>query len=325
MKAVVIEKYGLPERFPLQEIPKPVPTDDQVLVKIKASGVNFADSAFVKGTPLIARFFVGLLRPHNRVPGADFAGIIESVGMNVTGYKPGDAVFGFLSHDNFGAYAEYAVIEPASISPIPSNLTFEETAVVPQAAIVALQGLRDIGKIREGMNVLIYGASGGIGSFGVQIAKSYGTNVTGVCGPTNLGWVKDLGADMVIDYTRDDFTRSATKYDLILATAGFRTLSDYKRALSPQGMYVATGGKMKQIFQAMLLGPIVSEKGGRKLTNLAAKDSGEDLRFIKDLIEAGKVKPVIDKQFGFDEVADAIRYYSLGHTKGKVSISIDPP
>jgi len=322
MKAIVYEKYGPPNVLQLREIEKPVPKENKVLIRIRAASVTFGDLAAVKGEPFMVRFTLGLRVPKFKTPGKDVAGEVEAVGSNVKEFKVGDAVFGDLSECGWGAFAEYVSVPENAIVHKPANSPYEEAAAVPESAVVALQGLRELGHIQSGQKILIYGASGGIGTFAVQIAKSYGTHVTGVCSTRNLDLVSSLGADLVIDYTKEDFTQSGGQYDLILATAGYRSLFDYKRALAPGGHYVATGGEMKQVFQPMLLGPWLST-GGRKMINLAMKPNKNDLTFVKDLIEVGKVKPVVDKCFPLSKVPEALRYYGQGRSRGKVVVTMD--
>ena len=321
MKASVYERYGPPDVLQLKEVEKPTPKEDEVLMKVHAASVTFGDLAAVKGEPFMVRFTLGLREPKYKILGKDVAGQIEAVGANVKQFKPGDEVFGNLSESGWGAYAEYVSAPENVLVQKPANLTFDAAAAVPESAVVALQGLRQ-GQIQNGSKVLIYGASGGIGTFAVQIAKSFGAEVTGVCSTRNLELVRSLGADHIIDYTKEDFTQNDEKYDLILATAGYRSLFDYKRALAPGGNYVATGGEMAQIFQPMFLGPLVSSEG-RKMTNLAMKPDTKDLTLIKELIEAGKIIPVIDKSFPLSELPEALRYYGEGHSRGKVVITMD--
>lgn len=321
MKAIVYTNYGPPDVLQLREVEKPVPKDDEVLIQIRAASVTFGDLAAVKGEPFMVRLSLGLREPKFKTPGKDVAGQVEAVGTNVMQFKPGDEVFGDISECGWGAYAEYVAVPENAIVLKPANITFEQAAAVPESAVVALQGLRDSGQVKSGQQVLIYGASGGIGTFAVQIAKSFGADVTGVCSTRNLELVRSIGADHVIDYTKEDFTRNGQQYDLILATAGYRSLFDYQRALRPGGNYVATGGSMAQIFQPMLLGPLLST-GGRKMSNLVMKPNKKDLTFIKELIEAGKVVPVIDKCFPLNELPEALRYYGEGHSRGKVVITV---
>jgi NADPH:quinone reductase-like Zn-dependent oxidoreductase len=322
MKAIVYEKYGPPDVLQLKEVEKPVPKENEVLVKVQAASVNYSNSAFVRGKPFIVRLMgSGLLKPKYKILGSDIAGRVETVGVNVRQFRPGDEVFGDLSECGRGGFAEYVAVPENALVLKPANLTFEEAAAVPEAAVVALQGLRDKGQIQPGQKVLIYGASGGIGTFAVQIAKSFGAEVTGVCSTRNLDLVRSIGADHVIDYTQEDFTQNGQQYDLILATAGYHSIFDYARALSPGGIYVVTGGSMAQIFQPMYLGPFISMTGDKKMGNLAMRPIQKDLAFVKDLIEAGKVKPVIDRCYPFSEVAEALRYYGKGHSRGKIVIT----
>lgn len=321
MKAAVCTKYGPPEVLRLVEVENPIPTDDQVLVKVHASSVNFNTLGFVRGEPFLARLWSGLFKPKLR-PGNDIAGQVEAVGKNVKEFRQGDEVFGDLSQCGFGAFAEYVAVPEGVLAFKPVNLSFEEAAAVPEAALVALLGLRDKGRIQKGQKVLIHGASGGIGTFAVQIAKSFGAEVTGVCSTRNLAMVLSIGADHVIDYTKEDFVKGGQQYDLILATAGYRSIFDYKRALKPGGRYVASGGAMTQIFQAMLLGPLLSLTGEKKLTNLYMTPSRKDLLLMKELIESGKVKPVIDRRYPLRQAAEALNYYEKGHARGKVIITM---
>ena len=323
MKAMVYTEYGPPDVLQLKEVKKPIPQDNEVLVKVRAASVNYADWAFVRGEPFLVRLMgAGLLKPNKAILGADITGQIEVVGKNAKQFQPGDEVFGDISECGFGGFAEYVAVPESVLALKPTNMTFEEAAAVPQAAVVALQGLRDKGHIQPGQKVLINGASGGIGTFAVQLAKSFGAEVTGVCSARNLDMVRSIGADHVIDYTQEDFTQNGQRYDLILATAGYRSVFDYKRALKPQGIYVVTGGSMAQIFQGMLLGSLISMTGTKKMGNLAAKPDQEDLVFIKELLESGKIKPVIDRRYPLSEVAEALRYYGTGHTRGKVVITV---
>jgi NADPH:quinone reductase-like Zn-dependent oxidoreductase len=320
MKAIVCTEYGPPELLQLQEVERPVPDDDEVLVQVHASSVNFANLALVTGEPFIARLMGGGVRqPQVSIPGGDIAGRVEEVGASVTQFQPGDEVYGDISDSGFGGYAEYVAALESTLALKPVNLSFEQAAAVPQAAVVALQGLRNLGQIRPGQKVLVVGASGGIGTFGVQLAKAFGAEVTGVCSTRNLDLVRSIGADHVIDYTREDFAAGERRYDLILATAGYRSIFDYKRALAPEGTYVMTGGSMAQIFQAML-GPLVAAGSGKKMVNLSAQAKQEDLAFMTELIEAGKVAPVIDRSYSLSEVPQALAYYGQGHARGKVVI-----
>jgi len=321
MKAIVCTNYGPPDILQLKEVPKPTPGDDEVLVKVYATAVTFSNLALVSGKPFVARLTgLGLLKPKIRIPGSDIAGRIEAVGRNVKKFVPGDEVFGDLSGCGRGGLAEYVCAPEHALAQKPANISFEEAAAVPEAALVALQALRDTGQIQKGQKVLIYGASGGIGTFAVQIARYFGAEVTGVCSTGNIEMVRFLGADHVIDYTKEDFTKTGQRYDLILAAAGYRSIFDYKRVLSPRGIYVATGGAMAQIFQGILLGPLLST-GGKKMGSMLVEPN-KDLGFMKELIEAGRVKPVLDRCYPFHETAEAFRYYAEGHARGKVVITV---
>jgi NADPH:quinone reductase-like Zn-dependent oxidoreductase len=261
----------------------------------------------------------GLLKPKSTRLGADVAGRVEAVGRNVKQFQPGDEVFGMVQ----GGFAEYACAPEKALALKPVNLSFEEAAAVPMAAVTALQGLRDEGQIRAGQKVLIYGASGGVGTFAVQIAKSFGAEVTAVCSARNLEQSRSIGADHVVDYTKEDFTKNGQQYDLILAANGYRSLSAYKRALTPKGIYIMAGGSMAQIFQSMLMGSMMSETGGRKMGGVSAKRSQKDLIILKELLEAGKVVSVIDRRYPLSETAEALRYLGEGHARGKVVIVVE--
>jgi NADPH:quinone reductase-like Zn-dependent oxidoreductase len=323
MKAIVYTQYAPPEVLQLKNVEKPAPKENEVLIQIHAASITFGDLTAVKGEPFLARLTLGLREPKYKIPGKELAGQVEAVGENVKQFKPGDDVFGDLSECGWGAFAEYVSVPENTIDLKPANITFEQAAAVPESAVVALQGLRDKGNIQPGQKVLIIGASGGIGTFAVQIAKSFGTEVTGVCSTRNLDTVRSIGADHVIDYTQEDFTQNGEQYDLILATAGYRSIFDYKGALTPYGIYVATGGSMAQIFQPMLLGPWLSMIGGQKMVNLAMRPDPKDLDFMRELIEAGKVLPVIDRCYLLKDLPEALRYYGKGHAQGKVVITLD--
>jgi NADPH:quinone reductase-like Zn-dependent oxidoreductase len=320
MKAITYTQYGSPDVIELKEVEKPTPKEDEVLIKIHAASVNAADWHYLRGTPLLFRLSSGLLKPKNIFLGADVAGRVEAVGRNITKFKPGDQVFGDLSESGRGTFAEYVCAPENALVLKPANISFEEAAAVPVAAVTALQGLRK-GQIQPGQKVLINGASGGVGTFAVQIAKSFGTDVTAVCSTKKVDMVRSIGADHVIDYTREDFTRNGERYDLILAANGYRSISDYKRALSSTGVYAMSGGDTAQMVEAMLLGPWMS-RNGQKMGNLLAKPNNADLAFMRELLEAGNVVPVIDRCYPLSEVADAIRYLEAGHAQGKVVITV---
>ena len=323
MKAIVYERYGSPDVLELKEVEKPTPKDNEVLVKVHAASANAADWHIMRGEPFLVRLMVGgLLKPKIKILGADIAGRVEAVGRNVKQFQPGDEVFGDISDCGWGGFAEYVCVSEDALVLKPASTTFEEAAAVPLAAVTALQGLRDKGQIQPGQKVLINGASGGVGTFAVQIAKSFGAEVTGVCSTSKLDMVRSIGADQVIDYTQEDFTKNGQRYDLILAANGYHSIWDYKRALRPKGIYVAAGGSMAQIFQAMLLGPWISMTGSKKMGNFITKPNKKDLVFIKELLEAGKVVPVIDRRYPLSEVAEALRYLEEGHARGKVVITM---
>lgn len=323
MKAIVCTKFGPPDVLQFAEVEKPAPRDDEVLVEVHAASVTFSNLMLVTGKPFVGRLMgLGLLKPKLKIPGSDIAGRIEAVGRNVTQFSPGDEIYGDLSGCGRGGFAEYVCAPENAVALKPANLSFEEAAAVPEAALVALQALRDNGQIKKGQKVLIYGASGGIGTFAVQIAKYFEAEVTGVCSTKNLDMVRSLGADHVIDYAKEDFAQNRPCYNLIVATAGYRSIFDYKRALSTEGIYVSTGGAMAQTFQALLLGPFISMTGSKKLGAMLVKPN-KDLAFMKKLLEAGSVKPVIDRCYPLSETTEALRYYGEGHARGKVVITVD--
>jgi NADPH:quinone reductase-like Zn-dependent oxidoreductase len=321
MKAIVCTKYGPPlDVVQLQEVEKPTPTDHQVLVQVLAASVNKADLAPIRGAFIARLLGTGLLRPKLTILGTDIAGRVEAVGKNVKQFQPGDQVFGFAS----GGFAEYACADKDLLALKPSGVTFGESAAVPVAAITALQGVRK-GQIQPGQKVLVNGASGGVGTFVVQIAKSFGAEVTAVCSTKNLDNARSMGADHVIDYTQEDFTKNRQAYDLIIAVNGNHSVQEYRRVLSPQGICVVVGGELPQIFQALVLGPLASKSGGKKIGFMGiAKRNQKDLAFLKELLEAGKVKPVIDRRYLLSEAAEAIRYLEEGHARGKVVITVEP-
>src|SRR5262245_42916241 len=318
MKAIVYTTYGSPDVLQLKDVEKPTPKDNQVLVKVHAASANPADWHLMRAEPFLARFANGLLKPKNTRLGADVAGRVEAVGRNVTRFHVGDAVFGELPLHALGSFAEYVCVSEELLALKPAKLTFEQAAAVPLAAFTALQGLRDKGQIQSGQTVLINGASGGVGTFAVQIAKSFGTEVTGVCSTRNLDMVRSIGADHIIDYTQVDFTKTSQQYDLIFDAVGNRSVSDYKRALNPNGICAVAGfTSLSRLFQIMLL-------GGKRVGMMeTAKANQKDLVFIKELLEAGKVVPVIDRHYPLRETAEAVRYLEAGHARGKVIIMVE--
>ena len=321
MKAIVCDRYGPPDILRLEEVERPVPRDDQVLVKVHASSLNAADFEILGGA-LSARI-AGPFRPRNRIPGSDVAGRVVSVGRNVKRWKEGDAVFGDLFMRGFGAFAEYAVAPEEILIRKPDTISFEDAATLPQAAKIALQGLRGKRPIEKGQKVLINGAGGGMGTFAVQIAKYYGAEVTGVDRQTKHEMLNAIGADHVIDYAQVDFTRSGERYDLILDTVAHRSILDHRRAMSPEGLYVLVGGSRYAIFQAMLLGPMISIASKKKMgINPWNVDNEEDMRFLLELVQKGKLSPVIDRRIPLSMIPEALTDLSNGLVKGKVVITV---
>jgi NADPH:quinone reductase-like Zn-dependent oxidoreductase len=326
VKAIVRGRYGSPDVLELTEIDKPEPGDDEVLVRVHAASVNPADWHFLRGTPYIARLQLGLRKPKDRVLGCDVAGRVEAVGKDVTMFRPGDDVFGSPFMHGLGAFAEYVCVPEDLLAPKPTTLSFEQAAAVPLAASTALQGLRDHGRIEPGQRVLIIGASGGVGTFAVQIAKSFEAEVTGVCSTRNVDIARSLGADHIIDYTEEDFTKSGQKYDLIFQLAGTRSPSECRGALTPKGTLVLSSGEsdgrwigpVERIVKALVLSPFVSQK----MVSFTVKPNKEDLQFLRQLIETGKLAPVIDRTYPLAEVPEAIRYLEEGHARGKVVITV---
>jgi NADPH:quinone reductase-like Zn-dependent oxidoreductase len=322
MKAVVYEKYGSPDVLSLVEVEKPIPDDNQILVKIHAASLNYGNLVLLKGEPFLARFAFGLFKPKYPIPGGDISGRIEAVGKNVKQFQPGQEVFGDLSRCGWGGFAEYVCVPEDAIALKPANISLEEAASVPMAGVTALQGLRDKGKIQPGQKVLINGASGGVGTFAVQIAKSFGAEVTGVCSTRNIDILQSIGADHVIDYSKDDFTKKGQKYDLILAVNGHHRITDLKRCLNPDGIFVHVGGSGAQLFQTMTLGPWISATGRKKMTSLLQRQNHHDLVYMKELLENGKIRPVIDQRFTLSDIQEAFSYFEQGHAQGKVVITI---
>ena len=323
MKAMIHEKYGPAEVIRLAEVEKPAPHEGEVLVRVRAASLNAYDWHMLSADIFLIRLMVGgLLRPKNTRLGADVAGEVEALGRGAEQFKPGEAVFGDLASFGGGSLAEYVAVPERAFARKPANLSFEEAAAVPMAAVTALQALRDQGRISTGQKVLIHGASGGVGTFAVQLAKYFGAEVTAVCSARNAEQARALGADYVIDYAREDFTRSGRQYDLILAVNGYHSLAAYRRALAPGGSYVMAGGKPGQIFQAVLLGKAMSGREGRQMGAVSAKLNPADLTFLRDLLEAGKIKPVIDRCYPFDQTAEAFRYLGAGHARGKIVVTL---
>ena len=319
MKAIVCTQYGPPDVLQFNDVPKPTPANNEVLVKLYAASVNPVDLHLMRGKPFFLRLISGGLRaPKHKIPGHDIAGRVEVIGKNVTQFKPGDAVFGACR----GAFAEYVCAIERNLALKPANSSFEYAAAMPVAALTALQGLRDKGRIQPGQKVLIDGASGGVGTFAIQIAKSFGAEVTAVCSTGKIDTARSLGADHVIDYTREDFTKGGQRYDLILAANGHHSILDYRRALTQDGIFVMAGGGGVQALQTALLGPLLSRIGRKKMCFFIAKINQKDLLFLKGLLETGKVVPVIDRRYPLSGAADAIRYLEEGHAPGKIVLTV---
>jgi len=325
MKAIVCPKYGSPDVLQLQEVAKPVPREDEVLIHIHATSLNSRDLRILRANPFFMRLMPGgLFRPKNKILGADVAGRVEAVSSSVKQFKPGDEVFGYLpSATGRGTFAEYVCAKENAITLKPANLTFEQAAAVPLAAITALQSLHDKGNIQPGQKVLINGASGGVGTFAVQIAKAFGAEVTAVCSTRNLEMVRSLGADHVIDYTKEDFTQNGQQYDLILAVNGYHPISDYLRALKPEGTYVVAGGSIAQLFQAASNRKRISKVGRQKTYVVSLVQSQKDLNFLKELLESGKIMPVIDGCYPLSKTPEAFWYFEKEHAQGKVVITVE--
>ncbi len=317
MKAIIQTGYGSPDFFELREVDKPVVKDNEVLVKVHALALHAGDLFFMRGMPYMVRISAGFPKPKNYIPGFDVAGYIEAAGKNVKQFKPGDEVFGAGTH----TCAEYVCVKGKTLLPKPVNLTLEQAAAVPTSALSALQGLRDAGKVQPGQKVLINGASGGVGTFAVQIAKALGAEVTGVCSTRKVDLVRSIGADHVIDYTQENFTQSEQRYDLILDQVANHSLSDYRRALNPQGIHIPNSGHsgLGFIMKAFFLSLFVRQQG-RPYVSIPKK---EDLVVLKELIESGKVTPVIDRTYPLSEIPEAFRYLDQGHARGKVVITVE--
>jgi NADPH:quinone reductase-like Zn-dependent oxidoreductase len=315
MKAIVYHVYGSPDVLELAEIARPAVKEDHVLIKVHAAAINPHDWHFLTGTPYLARLMAGPLKPKHKVLGVDVAGQVEAVGANVTQFRPGDEVLGSNDH---GGFAEYASVPAAHVALKPTSMSFEQAAAIPLAALTALQGLRDHGRLESGHRVLINGASGGVGSFAVQIAKALGARVTGVCSTPNLDLVRSLGADAVVDYTQADFCQSETRYDLILDAARKRSFGDCQRVLGPHGIYVTTEVSPTLLLQSGW----VALTGSQKMVPMLTRPNQADLQVINALFDAGKVVPVIDRRYPLREVPEALRYIGTGHARGKVVITV---
>ena len=333
MKAIVRTSYGSPDVLQLKDVEQPVPKDDEALVRVHASSLNAADFEHMRGVFVVR--MVAPLRPAHRILGTDIAGRIEAVGRNVKQFQTGDEVWADLSVCGFGAFAEYVTVPENVLAPKPASMTFEEAAAYPQAAVLALQNLRGVGSpspsplvldkgpIQPGQKVLINGAGGGVGTFAVQLAKHFGAEVTGVDSARKLDLLRSIGADHVIDYAEEDFTRTRQRYDLIVDVVASRTVFAYQRALNPDGVCAYVGGSATAIFTALLLGPLISRRGGMKMGVVMVKPNDrEDMAFLAELFEAGKVVPVIDRTYPLSEVPEALRYLEAGHALGKVVITM---
>jgi len=321
MKAIVYEKYGSPDVLHLTELAKPTPTDDQILIKVHAVSINGSDKEGLIGKPFYVRAG-GLLRPGNQILGSDIAGRVEFVGKNNTEFGPGDEVYGEIPGYH-GGFAEYVCTHGKTMALKPASLTFEQAAAIPQAGVIALQGIREKGQVQPGQKVLINGAGGSAGSFAIQLAKLYGAEVTGVDNAGKLDFMRSLGADQVIDYTRENFTASKKQYDLILDLIAHRSVFAYQRALRPNGTYFFVGGSVAVIFQVLLLGPWIRKTTGKNIRMLAVPQNRKDLIAITSLCETGKIVPVIDRRYSFSEVPEALRYFVEGRAEGKVVITLE--
>jgi NADPH:quinone reductase-like Zn-dependent oxidoreductase len=319
MKAIRQTTYGPPEVLQLAEVEKPAPTENQVLVKVYAASVNALEWRPFTMSPILIRLMGGLIKPKDPKLGTDIAGCVEAVGSRVTEFQPGDNVFGVAP----GAFAEYVCAGKSKLALKPANISFEAAAAIPVAAFTALQGLRDRGQIQPGQKVLIYGASGGVGTFAMQIAKAFGAEVTAACSTRNLGAARSIGSDHVFDYSREDFTQKGQCYDLILAVNGYRSILDYRRALCPGGTCVIVGGSMAQVLQGMFLGPLLSRTGSKKISFMGAQSNQKDLVYMRELVETGKIVPVIDRCYPLSDVPKALRYLMDEHAKGKVVITLE--
>ncbi len=318
MKAIVYTRYGPPEVLQIKEVAQPAPKDDEVLVKVHAVSLNRSDWERLRGTPLFVRFG-GLLRPRHHILGSDIAGRVEAVGRKVTRFQPGDEVFGDLMGPA-GGFAEHVCVLEKALALKPVGLTFEAAATIPQAGVIAFQGIRDKGRVKQGQKVLINGAGGCTGTFAVQLAKSYGAEVTGVDNRGKLDFMRSLGADHVIDYNREDFAKNGQQYDLILDVVANRSVFAYKNALRPNGLYLAVGGSLSALFQILFLGTWIGGTTGRKMRILAVRPRLEDMLAMAELCETGKIVPVIDRRLALGEVPEGLRYLGEGRAKGKVVI-----
>ncbi len=320
MKAIVYTEYGSADVLHYTEVPKPVPADDEVLIKIRAAALNAIDWRMMNGKPAVMRPMIGGMRkPKVTRPGLDVSGQVEAVGKNVTQFKPGDEVFGACR----GSCAEYGCAKEDKLALKPSSVSFEDVAAVPVAGLTALQALRDQGRIQRGHRVLVDGASGGVGTYAIQVAKAFGAEVTAACSTSKMDTARSIGADHVIDYTRDDFAQKGKLYDVIIGANAHHSLYDYRRSLAPNGIYVMAGGGVPQMLQSLLLGPLVSKIGKKKLRSIMARVTRTDLDYLASLLAAGTIVSVIDRRYPLRDTADAIRYIEQGHARGKIVITMD--
>ncbi len=323
MKAIVLTKYGSPDDLQLQDVEKPTPNDDEVLIKVKAASVNDWDWCLTIGKPFYIRLLCGFFKPKVQIPGVDIAGEIVAIGKNVSKFQPGDRVYGDLSENGFGGFAEYVCAPVSALALKPKNMTYIEAAAIPHAAMLAVQGLRDLGKIQPGQKLLINGAGGGVGTLGVQIAKAIGVeNITGVDSSNKLDMMRSLGCNHTIDYQQEDFTKTEQSYDLILDPKTNRSLFKYLRVLKPHGTYVTVGGETPRLLQALFLSPIIRFFFKKNVLILALKPN-KDLDYIKELFEAGQIKPVIEAPYKLSEVPEAIQHFGAGNHQGKVIITME--
>ncbi len=322
MKAIYCPKYGNSSILELRDVEKPSVGKNSVLVKVKVASINAGDWHLMRGDPFLIRLFFGLKKPKFPILGVDLAGEVEAIGANVTAFQVGDRVVGDMSNCGYGAFAEYTSASQKSLVKIPDEMSYEIAASLPTAGVTALQGLRNIGGIQSGQKVLINGASGGVGSFAVQIAKALGATVTAVCSTRNLEMVKTLGADTIVDYKKENFTQDSKLYDLIYAVNGYHPITEYSRCLNDRGTYVMSGGSNKQMSEVMVRGPLLSRKNGKNFKNYVVKPSQDDLQFLINLYNEGKISPVISKVFSFDEIPKAIEYIEEGKASGKIVVNI---
>jgi NADPH:quinone reductase-like Zn-dependent oxidoreductase len=323
MQAMIYRRYGGPEVLQLEAVAEPTPGPNDVLVQVQAASLNAADMYLLRGEPALLRLSTGLRRPKRLILGADIAGRVRAVGSHVTQFRPGDEVYGDLSGCGLGGFAEYVCASEDALALKPDGLSFEQAAAVPMAAVTALQGLRVAGEARTGQEVLIHGASGGVGIFALQLARAFGAKVTAVCSTKNVELVRRLGADQIIDYTQEDFSQGGPRYDLILVANGDRSLAEYRRALRPGGRCIVSGGAIRQIMGAMFLGPLLSISGGITVRNVMAQPSQRDLALLSGLLAAGEVVPVVDRCYPLRELPEALRYRAAGQARGKIVITME--